>query len=258
MPAPHVSPVGGPRMTTARRREMGRAFETGGEHYEQVRPSYPAEAARWAVPNGARDAVDLGAGTGKFTGLLTELGLAVTAVEPSEDMLAQLHVALPGVTTVLGTGEASGLPTASADVATVAQAWHWFDPAAASAEAARILRPGGRLVLLWNQLDTSVPWVHRLTRIMHAGDVIKPHYAPSIGPEFLPPEAAVLPWHDELTTLEVMELTKSRSYYLRSSEAVRAKVLANLDWYLHEHLGHAVGERLTLPYRCYAWRAVRA
>jgi hypothetical protein len=55
-----------------------------------------------------------------------------------------------------------------------------------------------------------------------------------------------------------MELTKSRSYYLRAGEATRAKVLANLDWYLHEHLGHGTGEDVRLPYLTLTWRAVKA
>ncbi|WP_217565570.1 methyltransferase domain-containing protein, partial [Micrococcus sp. GbtcB5] len=68
-----------------------------------------------------------------------------------------------GVRAVPGTAEATGLPAASADAVVAAQAWHWMDPGAASAEAARVLRPGGRLAAVWNQLDTAVPWVHRLT-----------------------------------------------------------------------------------------------
>ncbi|QTF73656.1 class I SAM-dependent methyltransferase [Arthrobacter woluwensis] len=244
-------------MDTTTRREMGRAFERGGEHYAQVRPSYPTESATWCVPDGARSAVDVGAGTGKYTALLVELGLDVTAVEPSADMLAQLHAELPGVATVQGTAEATGLPAASADLLAVAQAWHWFDPLAASAEAVRVLRPGGTLALIWNQLDTSVPWVHRLSRIMHAGDVIKPHFVPAVGPGFTELEGAVIPWQDEVTPEDLLELTKSRSYYLRASPAAREKVLGNLQWYLYEHLRHHPGEVLTLPYRCYAWKTTR-
>lgn len=257
MSARHVSPPGGPRMDTTTRREMGRAFERGGEHYAQVRPSYPAESATWCVPDGARSAVDVGAGTGKYTALLVGLGLEVTAVEPSADMLAQLHAELPGVATVQGTAEATGLPAESADLLAVAQAWHWFDPLAASAEALRVLRPGGTLALIWNQLDTSVPWVHRLSRIMHAGDVIKPHFVPAVGPGFTELQGAVIPWQDEVTPEDLLELTKSRSYYLRASPATREKVLGNLEWYLYEHLGHDAREVLTLPYRCYAWKTTR-
>ena len=137
----------------------------------------------------------------------------------------------------------------SFDLVTVAQAWHWCDPRLASAEIARILRPHGVLGLIWNQLDTAVPWVHRLSRIMHAGDVLKPHFRPPVGPEFTGLESHLTRWEDSVTTEDITELTKSRSYYLAASASTRDKVMANLDWYLHEHLGHAPGDSLRLPYR---------
>ena len=249
---------GGPKLDHGRRQELGQSFQDGGEHYERVRPGYPAESADWLIPAGARDALDVGAGTGKFTALLLDRGLAVAAVDPSTDMLDQLRVLLPGVRATEGTAEATGLADSSFDVVSVAQAWHWCDPIAASTELSRVLRTGGTLGLIWNQLDTSVPWVHRLSRIMHAGDVYRPHFRPPVGLEFEGLESHVTHWEDALTTGEIMELAKSRSYYLRSGEATRAKVLANLDWYLHDHLGHEPGARLGLPYLTLTWRAVKA
>ncbi|MBT2531822.1 methyltransferase domain-containing protein [Arthrobacter sp. ISL-48] len=249
---------GGPKLDHGRRLELGESFQDGGEHYERVRPAYPEESADWLVPAGARDAVDVGAGTGKFTALLLARGLSVSAVDPSADMLGQLALRYPGVPAIQGTAEATGLPDASFDVVSVAQAWHWCDPLAASSELSRILRAGGRLGLIWNQLDTSVPWVHRLSRIMHAGDVYKPGFRPVIGPEFEGLESHMTRWEDQLTTLDIMELAKSRSYYLRAGEATRSKVLANLDWYLHDHLGHASTGEVGLPYLTLTWRAVRA
>ncbi|KQR03348.1 ubiquinone biosynthesis protein [Arthrobacter sp. Leaf141] len=249
---------GGPKLEHNRRQELGQSFQDGGEHYQQVRPGYPAAAADWLVPATAGEVLDVGAGTGKFTALLLAKGLAVTAVDPSADMLEQLAEHYPRATAVLGTAEATGLPAAAFDVVTVAQAWHWCDAAAASTELARVLRPGGTLGLVWNQLDTSVPWVHRLSRIMHAGDVYKPGHRPAVGPEFQGLEGYVTRWQDPVTTTGLMELTKTRSYYLRASEPTRAKVLANLDWYLHEHLGHRDGEIIDLPYLTLAWRATAA
>ena len=249
---------GGPRLDHERRQELGQSFQDGGEHYERVRPGYPGDSAEWLIPAGARDALDVGAGTGKFTVLLLDRGLSVSAVDPSADMLDQLRILHPGVAATVGTAEATGFGDSSFDVVSVAQAWHWCDPLAASTELSRVLRPGGRLGLIWNQLDTSVPWVHRLSRIMHAGDVYRPHFQPPLGPEFVELESHVTRWEDALTTTEIMELAKSRSYYLRSGDTTRAKVLANLDWYLHDHLGHSPGAGLGLPYLTLTWRAAKA
>nr|WP_307794352.1 class I SAM-dependent methyltransferase [Arthrobacter cavernae] len=248
----------GPKLHEQRRRELAQSFQDGGEHYEQVRPGYPADSADWLVPAGARTAADLGAGTGKFTALLVERGLEVAAVDPSADMLEQLRKAFPGVHALEGTAEATTLADSAFDVVSVAQAWHWCDPLKASTEIARILRPHGTLGLIWNQLDTSVPWVHRLSRIMHAGDVHKPDFRPHIGPEFTGLESHLTRWEDPLTPEDILELVKSRSYYLRANEATRAKVVGNLEWYLFEHLGHAPGEILQLPYLTQTWRAVKA
>ncbi|MCH6469704.1 class I SAM-dependent methyltransferase [Sinomonas terrae] len=249
---------GGPKFDDRRRRELAEAFMAGGEHYEKVRPGYPDDAVDWLVPPGARTAVDLGAGTGKLSGLLSARGLAVTAVDPSPDMLGELRRLHPGVQAVVGTAEATGLPDASADLVVAAQAWHWFDAPAATREVARLLRPGGRVALVWNQLDTSVPWVHRLSRIMHAGDVHKPDYHPPSGPELTGWESEAFRWEEPITTLGIVELTKSRSYYLRATEKHRSRVEANLDWYLHDHLGHRDDELILLPYITQVWSAVPA
>ena len=85
--------------------------------------------------------VDLAAGTGKLTRLLAASGATVIAVEP----VAEMRAAIPAPAQVLeGTAERIPLDTASADLVTVAQAFHWFDGDAALAEIHRVLRPGGR------------------------------------------------------------------------------------------------------------------
>ncbi|WP_439898983.1 class I SAM-dependent methyltransferase [Paenarthrobacter aurescens] len=246
----------GPKLHATRRNELGLSFQDGGEHYDRVRPGYPSDSVDWLVPEGARTAADVGAGTGKFTALLAERGLEVAAVDPSTDMLEQLRKAYPQVNALVGTAEATGLTDSAFDVVSVAQAWHWCDPFAASTEIARILRPQGTLGLIWNQLDTAVPWVHRLSRIMHAGDVHKPGFRPVIGPEFAGLESHLTKWEDALTPEDIMELTKSRSYYLRANDATRAKVMGNLEWYLFDHLGYVPGDTVQLPYVTQTWRAL--
>lgn len=137
--------------------------------YERGRPSYPAELIELfrqelGVGPGAT-VVDLAAGTGKLTRLLVATGAEVIAVEPVEAMRAELAAAVPEVEALDGTAEALPLADASADVVTVAQAFHWFDPAPALAEIARVLRPGGGLGLVWNERDESVPWVSELSAL---------------------------------------------------------------------------------------------
>lgn len=254
-----MAAIGGPTFDPGRRREMATAFQDGGEHYDRVRPGYPPECVEWLFAGvSVVDVADIGAGTGKFTEQLLMPGRRVSAVDPSADMLAQLERRFPAVSTIIGTAEDTGLPAESQNAATVAQAWHWCDPLAASTEIARILRPGGVLGLLWNQLDVSVPWVHRLSRIMHAGDVHKPGFRPAIGDEFTAVDSHATAWTQPLTGEDIKELVKSRSYWLKANGATRAKVTANLDWYLYEHLGHRPEQLLQLPYLTHTWRAVKA
>ncbi|WP_458115289.1 class I SAM-dependent methyltransferase [Arthrobacter sp. D2-10] len=249
--------VGGPRLAAHRRREMARGYLQDSERYDRVRPGYPAASVDWLVPAGTQRVADVGAGTGKFTRELALRCPDVTAVDPSDDMLSILAQHLPDVRRIQGTAEATGLDTASVDLVTIAQAWHWCDPVAASAESARILIPGGSFALVWNQLDVSMPWVHRLSRIMHAGDVFKPSYRPALGPGFSVPESKVVGWAQSIRVPDIVELGRSRSYYQNASPGVRAKVESNLRWYLHDHLGHEADAVLPLPYLTYCWRATR-
>lgn len=252
--------IGGPVFDAERRKNMAAAFLEGGDHYHKVRPSYPDESLEWLINASRlpiRDALDVGAGTGKYTQLLAQHSWSITAVDPSADMLAQLAADLPHANTMVGTAEQLTLDDSSIDLAIMAQAWHWCDPLLASTEIARVLRPGGTLGLIWNQLDVGIPWVHRLARIMHAGDVHKPDFRPAIGPEFSLAEPLDTAWSQTMTPEGIMELAKSRSYYLKASDTVREKVMANLSWYLFEHLGHAAGHDLQLPYLTQTWLAAK-
>ena len=134
--------------------------------YERGRPSYPPEAIDWLLPPGARDVLDLGAGTGKLTTRLVERGLGVVAVDPIPEMLELLSNSLPDTPALLGTAEDIPLPDNSVDAVLVAQAWHWFDVELAVKEVARVLRPGGRLGLVWNAQDERLGWVKDLGRII--------------------------------------------------------------------------------------------
>ena len=136
-------------------------FTDRASDYAAARPSYPAEAldAIFAEMGDAAalTVADLGAGTGISSRLLADRGARVLAVEPNA---AMREAAAPhaGVTWLAATAEATGLDEASVDVVTVFQAFHWFDHRRALREIVRILRPGGRGAVVYNERDESDPF----------------------------------------------------------------------------------------------------
>jgi len=135
-------------------------FSDQAADYVRFRPDYPA-AAIDCILEGLADArglaaADVGAGTGISARQLADRGLEVIAVEPNAAMrsAAQPH---PRVTWRDGTAEATGLEPGSVDLVTCAQAFHWFRQPESIAEFHRVLRPRGRLALMWNTRSQTDP-----------------------------------------------------------------------------------------------------
>lgn len=142
------------------------SFGSAATAYAAHRPDYAVDAVRWALATAPGSRVlDLGAGTGKLTSTLLDIGADVTAVEPDPAMLAELRGALPAVPALSGRAEAVPLPDSSVDAVLAGNALHWFDMDVAGPEIARVLVPGGVLAGLWNVVDDRVGWVSELARV---------------------------------------------------------------------------------------------
>jgi SAM-dependent methyltransferase len=141
-----------------------------GERYHPARPDYPNDAVMYLVQSlGIEDdahVLDLGAGTGIFTGQLIPFCANITAVEPTPGMRDVLSKRLPLVNVLDGRDVAIPLESRTVDCVVVAQAFHWFDAPLALEEIHRVLVEGGRLGVLWNERDESIPWVAELGEAM--------------------------------------------------------------------------------------------
>ncbi|MGA0566574.1 class I SAM-dependent methyltransferase [Rathayibacter sp. KR2-224] len=240
--------------------EHARSFGGVADVYEASRPGYPSDAVAWLVRPDQGHLVDVGAGTGKLTRVLASEGREVVAVDPSPEMLQVLRSTVPGVETLVGTGERMPLPDESVDAVTFAQAWHWVDPITASAEAGRVLKPGGTLGLIWNFRDERVDWVRELGIAMHAdGDQYTEGMDenPRVHAPFGEPERALFEWVQPQTREGLLDLVRSRSYFAVMSPEDQTETLGAVRELLDGHPQVAGRETVELPYVTLAFRYVR-
>ena len=228
------------------------AFAEVAGAYECGRPGYPEEAVRWLAGDEPCDVVDLGAGTGKLTRTLVALGHRVTAIEPLPEMLELLPAAAPGAAAILGNAEVIPVPDAFTNVVTSAQAFHWFDHRVALPEIARVLRPGGRLALVWNTRDDREPWVARLSAIIgneavDESDVSEPIAASGL---FGPIERAEFGFEQTLDRERLVDLVLSRSYCAKLPPIEREPILEAVGT-LYDEMAGPTGVRLPYVTECF-------
>lgn len=235
-----------------------RSFRADMSAYSRGRPGYPDGAVDWLLPPQARDVVDLGAGGGQLTRSLVARGLAVTAVEPSPAMRAQFAAALPGVPVVDGSGERIPLPDADADAVLCAQAWHWVEPSAASAEVVRVLRPGGVLGLVWNLRDEQSAFGAELADLLGSGGAVERiEPAPDVRAGLVPVRGPDTVWTQHLAVDSFVDLVGSRSYVLVLDQPDRAAVLARARDLGTRWAASTASGSIEVRYRTEVWRAVR-
>lgn len=232
------------------------AFGAAADLYDSARPSYPHEAVRWLLGEAPLRVVDLGAGTGIFSRVLTGLGHEVIAVEPDPGMRRRLSARSPDLTVLDGAAERIPLPDGSVDAVVAAQSSHWFDPDAAHPEIARVLRVGGIYGPIWNSRDESTPWVAELTRVAGLGDRAgssgRRARRAGFGPWFEPSESAEFRHSVAYTGDSLLALVRSRSAYLVADDAQRRSIDAGV-----RSLTSGLPEPFELPYVTVAVRARR-
>jgi ubiquinone/menaquinone biosynthesis C-methylase UbiE len=241
-------------MSTEQQPDPARSFGGVADAYDRGRPTYPREAAVWLTSEKPLSVLELGAGTGKLTQQLVALGHDVHATEPDPKMLAILDKNLPDVRLSRAPAEEIPAGDASYDVVVSAQAFHWFDPDRALPEIARVLKPHGRLSLVWNQRDERIPWVKRLGRIIGTQEhLTDPGELLERSKLFGTAEQESFRFWQVVDRHSVQDLVRSRSNVAVLSpgeqEAKMAEVLAFYDEY-----GRGM-DGMQLPYTASCFRA---
>jgi SAM-dependent methyltransferase len=227
--------------------ERARSFGAAADAYALGRPSYPAEAVRFVLPRVPCDVADVGAGTGKLTEALVALGCSVVAVEPDDVMRARIARADARA----GAAEDLPLEDASVDAVVSGQAFHWFEPERFADEAVRVLRPGGTIGMLWNELDDRDETGAEFARIVGIGpatlsqaDSSPPLHDPRLDAGRVAAEAHV----QRLDVEKAVALAASYSPTILLPAAEREALLAELAEWVRGR-----GE-IELAYVTHAWR----
>jgi SAM-dependent methyltransferase len=259
-----------------------RGFDAWAGEYDRYRPGYPDElfeaiGEKLPIPRQPL-VVDLGAGTGRASLAMANLGWRVTAVEPGKPMLDMLRARATNdgllVSTVQANAEETGLDPASTDLVTAAQAFHWFDQHRALTEIARILKPSGGLALFWNARDaerspfladyadllrrsTVSPEDPGIGRYEAVGKEQTRRAIEAHGAAFEPPELTQLHHAVEMTDVEFIGMAFTASY-IRVGLTPEQQDRFRLD--LAALLGrHRLndGSPFPIPYRLDLWTARR-
>jgi SAM-dependent methyltransferase len=235
-------------------------FSNRAEDYAKYRPSYPPEAIAQILEGFDHPIVaDVGAGTGISSRLLAERGAQVWAIEPNPAM-REAAATRPSMTFQMGTAEQTGLADQSVDVVTCFQSFHWFEPIAALQEFHRVLKPGGRLALVWNDRNSEDDFTREHNQVIRAAADLQIYdrgdrkssdaFAESL--LFRNYQAYIFPYRQPLTWESMVGLALSASYIPKEGAAYE-QMLANFEGLQRRWSG-----KLELAYRTHVYLADKA
>jgi SAM-dependent methyltransferase len=200
--------------------------------------------------------MDVAAGTGKLARQVAARGARCVAIEPSAAMRDECARLVGDVAVVGGSSEFVPVASDTADLVTVAQAFHWFDAPRALHELARVLRPGGALALVWNERDLADGWAKELDQILRRAGSEAQHQPEAVRPRF-DGDAHFEPFvlwqgrHEEwMTPAGVEDMVASRSYVRVLEPAARNEVLAEV-----RQVVAPLGPSIAVPYVASAYCA---
>jgi SAM-dependent methyltransferase len=272
-----------PESTEAKAKRAG-SFGGVASQYERYRPGPPDVAVDWFLPRRVGRVVDLGAGTGALTRLLTNRADDVVAVEPDDRMRAVLKEQVSGVRAVTGRGESIPLPDSCADAVLASSSWHWMDPLPTLHEVGRVLVPGGVLGAVWSGPDPEGAFMVQARTLLAeqsrasadrgsaaddspdreladviTGDGLRPTFGLEIPAEvpFGPPEQRTFTWDVALNADELIGLLGTLSWIITMPADRRERVVGEARRLLRELLGVEGDVTVDVAFRADAWKSLR-
>jgi SAM-dependent methyltransferase len=247
-----------------RARDLARSFDGVAAAYEFGRPRYePHAIAAIGKAAGGPRLLDVGAGTGRLSGPLLQAGYDVVAIEPLDAMRAILARAIGPERALDGRAEALPLPDASVDGAVCSDAWHWFDGARAAGELARVVRPGGGVVVCVSYPqgvgEQAPPWARELENVVNRlrRAVDHPFFVHGSGrpdgleghPAFEEIRVRNEPFVHHTDRERIVAHFASMSFVATLRDEPRSAVLGEIDAIL---VRHGI-DRVDVPYRAELW-----
>ncbi|BAY87133.1 type 11 methyltransferase [Calothrix parasitica NIES-267] len=213
-------------------------FSDKAENYTKYRPLYPDEVIDKILENFASTnqlvAADIGAGTGIAARQLADKGVNVIAIEPNSAMreAAEKH---QNVEWKNGSAEATNLPDASVDLITCFQAFHWFNPQPTLIEFRRIIKPQGRLAIVFQDINREDKFTQAYGELVSKAANNRPptDFSSKIEPlreslEFEYIDCYKFPYQQELDLSSLTGLAKSVSF-ISSEETVQKQLVNGLE-----------------------------
>ncbi|NNE74276.1 MAG: methyltransferase domain-containing protein [Acidimicrobiales bacterium] len=233
-------------------RERAESFGAWAAAYDQHRESYPEPLIDYLLDLAQPETVlDVGCGTGKLGALFVRSGLPVTGVEPDARMaeVARSH----GLEVDVAKFENWDPQGRTFDLIVAGTSWHWVDPVAGATAAASVLRPGGRLALVWHvpsrdeAVDAAINAVYR----QHAPDIealtpdtdLEAIIEPLLQVPWTEPDNATFEWSREFSADAWVDYLSTQSNHRLMTDATRQAVL---DGNRHAVIDH--GGTLTINY----------